>query len=172
MSFTFCLLGAVMALLGLGLYPGGSAFAQGKEQDQKVTGKPQITKMIGPVSQDIDLRALPEIPQVSDEDQGPMLRHPFPRRGKPATNDPIREIHKRVEAVAMPTPIATYPGITSAQSGCLCLPPDTDGDVGPNHYIQSVNERIKIIDKAGNQLLAPTTYNTFFSALGTGTSMR
>ena len=66
----------------------------------------------------------------------------------------------------MPTPLATFPGITSTQSACGCLPPDTDGDVGPSHYIQAVNSRIKIIDKAGTELLAPTTYNSFFNALG------
>ncbi len=69
----------------------------------------------------------------------------------------------------LPAPIATYPGITSAQSGCGCLPPDTQGDVGPNHYIQNVNSRIKILDKSGTQLLAPTTFNTFFAALGAST---
>ena len=67
----------------------------------------------------------------------------------------------------MPAPIATYAGITSAESACGCLPPDTQGDVGPNHYIISVNSRIKIIDKSGNTLLAPTTFNSFFSALAT-----
>jgi len=34
----------------------------------------------------------------------------------------------------------------------MCLPPDTDGDVGPNHYVQSVNSSIKIFDKSGNPL--------------------
>ena len=34
----------------------------------------------------------------------------------------------------------------------MCLPPDTDGDVGPNHYVQSVNSSIKIFDKNGNPL--------------------
>ena len=60
--------------------------------------------------------------------------------------------------------------MNSTQSGCLCLPPDTDGDVGPNHYIQSVNSSIKIFDKLGNALNGTngTTYNSFFSALGGG----
>src|SRR5207244_184509 len=58
-------------------------------------------------------------------------------------------------------------GMNSRQSGCLCLPPDTDGDVGPNHYVQSVNSSIKIFDKNGNPLNGPngTTYNSFFVTL-------
>src|SRR5205085_1645662 len=67
------------------------------------------------------------------------------------------------------TPIATFAGMNSSQSGCSCLPPDTHGDIGPNHYIQSVNSSIKIFDKNGNALNGPngTTYNSFFSALTT-----
>ena len=70
----------------------------------------------------------------------------------------------------MPSPIQTFAGMNSTQSGCGCLPPDTDGDVGPNHYIQSVNSSIKIFDKLGNALNGTngTTYNSFFSALGGG----
>jgi hypothetical protein len=49
------------------------------------------------------------------------------------------------------------------------LPPDTNGDVGPNHYIQTVNSRFKVLSKTGSELLAPTTFNTLFSALDTST---
>src|SRR3954454_15238901 len=68
----------------------------------------------------------------------------------------------------IPAPTQTFAGMNSVQSGCGCLPPDTDGDVGPNHYIQSVNSSIKIFDKAGNALngVNGTTYNSFFSAMG------
>jgi hypothetical protein len=68
----------------------------------------------------------------------------------------------------MPTPIATFAGMDSTQSGCGCLPPDTQGDVGPSHYVQSVNSSIKIFDKTGAALngVNGTTYNSFFSALG------
>jgi len=69
----------------------------------------------------------------------------------------------------MPTPIATFAGTNSTQSGCGCLPPDTDGDVGPNHYIQSVNSSIQIFNKTGGTLSGPTTYNSFFSMLGATT---
>src|SRR5205814_9292647 len=67
----------------------------------------------------------------------------------------------------MPAPLLTFDGMNSSQSGCLCLPPDTDGDVGPNHYVQSVNSWIKIFDLNGNPLIGAngTTYNSFFLAL-------
>src|SRR5688500_14446469 len=40
---------------------------------------------------------------------------------------------------AMPAPIMTFEGIPQVNSSCRCLPPDPNGDVGPNHYVQTVN---------------------------------
>ena len=65
----------------------------------------------------------------------------------------------------MPGPLLTFEGHNNT---CSCAPPDSDGDVGPNHYVEAVNESIKIFDKNGNTLSGPTSYNSFFSGL-TGT---
>jgi PKD repeat protein len=48
---------------------------------------------------------------------------------------------------------------------CGCAPPDTDGDVGPNHYIQMVNNAFQIFDKAGNPLTPPANLSTIWSSL-------
>jgi hypothetical protein len=69
----------------------------------------------------------------------------------------------------MPGPLLTFDGINEAQSSCGCVPPDSDGDVGPNHYVEAVNVAFKVFDKNGNTLSGPTTYNSFFSALGNRT---
>ncbi len=69
----------------------------------------------------------------------------------------------------MPAPLQTFAGMGVAQACGGCLPPDTDGDVGPGNYIQSVNSSIRIFNKTGTSLAGPTTYNSFFSALGAGT---
>ena len=65
----------------------------------------------------------------------------------------------------MPPPLLTFDGINSAQSLCGCFPPDTNGDVGPNHYVETTNVAIKIFDKNGNTLAGPTSFNSFFSTL-------
>ena len=140
---------------------------------------PDVVAMVGPVSQHLDLRALPYIPVNGEEDEVRLTRHPFPLAGGTAHQPPsnlggqfTQQLMQRVLAPIpnMPSPIQTFAGMNSTQSGCLCLPPDTDGDVGPNHYIQSVNSSIKIFDKLGNALNGTngTTYNSFFSALGGG----
>ncbi|MEM6325477.1 MAG: nidogen-like domain-containing protein [Bacteroidota bacterium] len=45
-------------------------------------------------------------------------------------------------------------------------PPDPSGDVGPNHYVQMVNSRTTIFDRAGNVLVGPVNNNTFWQGLG------
>ena len=134
---------------------------------------PDVVALVGPVSQDVDLRALRYVPPTSEEDEIPLRRHPFPLAGGQIQQSPFtQQLMQRVLAPIpnMPSPILTFAGMNSTQSGCGCLPPDSDGDVGPNHYVNSVNSSIKIFDKLGNPLNGTngTTYNSFFSALGTG----
>ena len=52
----------------------------------------------------------------------------------------------------MPPPIANFDGITNL---CGCYPPDTKGDVGPNHYMQWVNLHYAIYSKTGTLLVGP-----------------
>ncbi|HSS22815.1 MAG TPA: carboxypeptidase regulatory-like domain-containing protein, partial [Pyrinomonadaceae bacterium] len=46
------------------------------------------------------------------------------------------------------------------------LPPDTNGDVGPSNYVQTVNVTFRIWDKAGNPLTPVASLNTLFGPLG------
>lgn len=48
----------------------------------------------------------------------------------------------------------------------VVVPPDANGDVGPNHYLQWVNLGAKIFDKSGTLLLGPVPGNFFFTGLG------
>ncbi len=173
--------------------------------------RPDVVQMIGPISQDRDLRDLPYIaPKVESEEEVRLMRHPPKEREEREGNRTVRgargmrraeaaerasekrtrnssrklskaakasrastPLRRRVQQNAptmnMPSPFLTFAGMNS-NLGCNgCLPPDTDGDVGPNHYIQSVNSSIRIHDKSGNVLAGPITYNSFFSAMGTST---
>src|SRR5262245_28395933 len=44
----------------------------------------------------------------------------------------------------LPTPSLTFEGIDATDEGNSVAPPDTNGDVGPNHYVQTVNNRVGI----------------------------
>lgn len=53
------------------------------------------------------------------------------------------------------TPTQNFDGIPATGF----LPPDTVGDVGPDHYVQAVNTRFAIFDKTGNTLAGPMNIN-------------
>lgn len=46
------------------------------------------------------------------------------------------------------------------------LPPDTNGDVGPNHYVQMINIHFAVYDKTGNLLLGPLPNNALWDGFG------
>ncbi|MEO8287775.1 MAG: S-layer homology domain-containing protein [Chloroflexota bacterium] len=68
--------------------------------------------------------------------------------------------------LAMPTPIINIAGINSVGGACNCAPPDTQGDVGPNNYVQMVNNAFQIWDKSGNSLFGPAQNNTLWAGFG------
>jgi hypothetical protein len=167
-----------LALFALPALPGGSANAQPQNQSasngpQNNKQKPDVIRMLGPVSQNQNLRNLPYVPPKGESDEVRRLRHPFPLPAvqTTGTSGPLQQMLNSILTPApnMPSPLQTFEGMDSNLSGCACTPPDTDGDVGPNHYIESVNSSIRIHDKNGNVLAGPITYNSFFSALGTST---
>jgi len=59
------------------------------------------------------------------------------------------------------TTIQNFEGVS--MSGFL--PPDTDGDVGPNNYFQVVNCRFAIYDKNGNKLIGPLNNSSIFTGI-------
>ncbi|HXU33268.1 MAG TPA: HYR domain-containing protein, partial [Thermoanaerobaculia bacterium] len=72
----------------------------------------------------------------------------------------------------IPAPSLTFDGINSTSG---ILPPDTNGDVGPAHYVQTTNSStsaitaVGVFDKTTGALLAPAfSMATLFSSLGAG----
>jgi hypothetical protein len=45
-------------------------------------------------------------------------------------------------------------------------PPDPNGDIGPNHYVQMVNSRFQIFTRTGVSVFGPANINTLFSGFG------
>lgn len=94
--------------------------------------------------------------------------------GKPSarTDTLARRRLAAVQTAAMPTPSISFNGVASsddlAQFGFTLLPPDTNGDVGPQHYVQFVNTLFQVFSKtSGTPLLAaPAKLSALFSTLG------
>jgi len=133
---------------------------------------PDVVRLAGPVIQNSDLRDLPYVAPNPEIEEKRLTRYPHPEIPSPTSQSDYPRFDALMKQMlpptpTMPAPLLTFDGMNSSQSGCLCLPPDTDGDVGPNHYVQSVNSSIKIFDKSGNPLNGAngTTYNSFFLTL-------
>jgi hypothetical protein len=67
-----------------------------------------------------------------------------------------------------PGPAMTFAGLDHDSWGDG-WPPDTNGDVGPGHYIQTVNTSVGIFRKSDGARLAAFTFDAFFSSAATGT---
>jgi len=69
----------------------------------------------------------------------------------------------------MPTPTLTFNALNFSTNGAG-HPPDTNGDVGLNHFMESVNTSIGIYTKTTGTKATAFTFNSFWSGAGTGTS--
>ena len=115
------------------------------------------------VSFDKDLRQLPQT--------GPKVKKPAREMGTPPNLGPngngIDAVLQGLVPLAAPAaaPSSSFKGL-DLQNWGAGWPPDTHGDVGPNHYIQAVNTSIGVFDKASGARLAAFTFNNFFVAEG------
>src|SRR5436190_9769746 len=178
------LAGVFLALFGMGAF--SSVFAQGKgtknnrataNQASPGTQTPDVVQLVGPVRLDQDLRDLPYVAPKKEFEERVLTRYPHGTGETGATGAPagygtsglayVERLLKNLwrPAPTMPPPLLTFEGVSEPQSFCGCAPPDSDGDVGPNQYVEAINVSFKVFDKNGNTLAGPTTYNSLFAPL-------
>lgn len=82
----------------------------------------------------------------------------------------------RFSAVPVPTPSLSVPGMANLDNAIvhslLIIPPDMNGDVGPDHYFQVVNSLLRVYDKNGTAISPPFKISNLFDSLGTTCSVR
>jgi hypothetical protein len=112
-----------------------------------------------------DVRDLPQTNDNLTPKELPRYDLPTPAAdSNPAPSSPDPVLQDWDSSIVMPSPNLTFAGLDLANWGAG-WPPDTNGVVGPEHYIQTVNTSIGIYSKAGAQL-ATFTFNTFFAGAG------
>ena len=162
--------------------PAAQAFAAPQaESSQPQTLQPTLTAPVQAVSMDLDLRAIeaaqkPAVVEKVTELELPEPRGKAAREGDgtlagPATD--LASVQRAQGAEAMPATSVQFDGLNNAMNGQVfgftVNPPDTIGDVGPNHYIQQVNLTFGIFNKAGARLVGPLKLSSLFAAGPTGT---
>src|SRR5205814_4508623 len=96
---------------------------------------------------------------------------PLPPQAVPAA-DPVTQTWKG--ALAIPSTNRDFEGIGDGFTGpqgtfsVNSAPPDTNGDVGPNHYVQTVNVDFAIFNKSGTAVFGPVAINTLWAGFGGG----
>jgi hypothetical protein len=120
-----------------------------------------------PTTFDGDVRDLPQVPVNQMVELN--LQEPASLKSLPFTRfAPLLDLPNNLPSVASPAAIASFAGMAFLDNcgGSQCgagHPPDTNGEVGPAHYIQSVNDAYAIYDKASGSLLASFTENSLFA---------
>lgn len=70
----------------------------------------------------------------------------------------------------MEDPIASFEGLAGLDNqnvyGKSWSPSDCVGDIGPNHYVEAVNNLYRVFDRSGKPLIPPAKYSTLFAGLG------
>lgn len=117
-----------------------------------------------------DVRDLPQVPNTPK----PQFKKQKPVSTKEGPSTGVApDLPNSSPLAPMPSPIQNFAGlsfsdvVTGGTAGAG-WPPDINGDVGPNHYIQGVNTAWGIYNKTGT-LLASFTENSLWSGAGTGT---
>lgn len=98
----------------------------------------------------------------------------FPKENPNAVHDSDHNI-ANFFAVPMPAPSLSFDGISNRENndayGFAVIPPDMNGDVGPNHFVQSVNILTRIYNKNGMPLTPAFKLSDVFAVLNTPCSV-
>lgn len=60
-------------------------------------------------------------------------------------------------------PRISFEGVANSANPILISPPDPNGEVGPNHYVQTVNVQYAVYSKTGARLAGPAQIGTLFA---------
>jgi hypothetical protein len=93
-----------------------------------------------------------------------------PRKGDGLSRPVTDPVAQRQFGLSQPEPLVQFEGASdddnAAVTGFRTVPPDTEGDVGPDHYFQYINNVATIYDKTGGIVLGPFAGNAFWEGLG------
>jgi hypothetical protein len=122
---------------------------------------PEVGQAAGPFTFTGDLNSLPQAqPTTGQKIQMPM-HLPVPSGSQASTaSASAPDVQRWQGSVKMPSPIQSFEG---AVDYC-CDPPDPNGDVGPNHFVEAINVSFAVYNKTGTKLAGPTRFTALFNA--------
>ena len=158
----------LVAVIGIAAAASGGSAGQLAGPAGPSGANPTVVTMTGS-SSTFDVRALPQLPpSAHDRDRVPERHGPHPvLQGGTAFAD-VGSGAGGPASVPAPGTDAAFDGLAFNEDcdGTQCgdgHPPDTNGDVGPTYYIQTINTAIGIYNKATGNRVAAFTFNAFMS---------
>jgi len=109
---------------------------------------------------------------LKDKDQGKAIKDKKERDqgGIPqiATGAADTAVQSSAPGAAAPAASSSFEGIGQGIPGFTVqlAPPDTNGAVGPNHFVQTVNASFAVFSKTGSLVYGPVAINTLFTGFG------
>jgi hypothetical protein len=91
------------------------------------------------------------------------------RTGSNSIFSPLSALQSAASAggADIPAPLTSFEGLSNQDNfniyGGRVNPPDPNGDVGPNNYVEMINLAFAVYDKAGNMLLGPAPIGSLWS---------
>jgi len=156
---------ALLLLAACGEQRPGVADESGSVELRSPAVSPNVHSDVSP-----PLGLIRSVPRQDEEREHPVK--PIPRRFNPGANDPVRQ--SSITPLLIPAPSTNFDGVGQGFTGPAgtftvnSAPPDTNGDVGPNHYVQIVNTDFAVFSKTGTALFGPVPINTLWSGFGGG----
>jgi hypothetical protein len=138
--------------------PAGQAVARGA-QARPAAVRPVVS--VGRHDVSAPLRSIAPRPSgLKAPRKGPLPMRPV-RKG--AAQVPDTALQSAAPDAAAPATIINFEGVSNVDG---VLPPDTNGDIGPNHYVQWVNKTLAVYSRSGALLYGPASGNTIWAGFG------
>jgi hypothetical protein len=94
-----------------------------------------------------------------------------PPKGNGSNRQVVDPVAQKRFGTTQPGELAQFDGLSdddvaATLGGIRYVPPDTNGDIGPNHYVEYINTIWSVYDRSGTLLLGPLPGNSFWQGLG------
>ncbi|MGA7733758.1 MAG: S-layer homology domain-containing protein [Chloroflexia bacterium] len=183
MQISAALLALIILLVGLAAmnvsasYPTGNSASKGtvanqaessidwKADEAKARSGQPIVRQAVRAGVSLPLREIqPKITQgvQPEENENPIVHRGDPGRPQPPNFvDAARQ--SLIGPLVMPTPIVNFEGMYNHNG---FIPPDTNGDIGRNQYVQTVNSTLEVYSRTGTSLYGPLNINELWAGVG------
>jgi hypothetical protein len=151
------------------LAPVGGTIARAPQSTDTVRRRPYTLPVVGPgLSRPVRELPIAKVHPLRDEIEVNRPRHEtlFDAEGNRfGTVTPKVDDYLRSQAPVGLSPALNFDfaGIDNVNG---VLPPDTEGAVGPGHYVQVVNLSFAVFDKGGNLVTGPSNTNALWAGFG------